>query len=632
LAAALQVMPLLRSLLPQSTGLAPSAWAVIFRLGAGAVAFMGYHTVSSASSIAISPPTALQGVPYSGTITYSGGHAGSVSAMNGKSNWTNTGVGTCESPYPIAPGLTATPNGNNTATVSGTPASLGTYNFSMTVYKNTGCSGNSDTRSTAIAVGSTNGVPVAPTWTLAPQPQVAQVGSTTILSAGSLGNPTPGYVWFNGFNQVGATNTITLTNVQLANAGLYTVEATNNVSTATTNAYLTVVATPSSLLFDYTNYLAAGSSTNLACTVSNVTGARNSYQWLLTPLGGGQVGIPNSNTNNLKISNVGNSPYVSGTYTISLTSYITTTNGSTVTTNYLMQGNGYDSYWQFGKVPTITAQPTNLTVNAGAPAAFSVTATGDTGLGAPGIDAFGRSLYGTNYQWFSSNSVTTVVTPEPNQTNASFTINSPAAADAGDYFVVVTNVYGAVTSSVVNLTVNSGTGTAPAITSPPASQIVPQGATVLLSVAASGTPAPSYLWARNSVNLGDGPTGNGSTIGGSGTTVMGITNAQAADSGNYSVGITNSAGGTNSTVAQLLVVAPPTGGQAPRLTKGAPGAVGFTAQPGYRYLILRSTSLGAGANWVALTNVPPAFNSYLFNFSDGVSTPAAYYRTFMTNQ
>ena len=617
LAAALQLMPMLRSLLPlQAQGLVPSAWAVIFRLGVGAAAYLGYDAVSSASSIAISPPTGLGGVPYTGTITYSGGHAGSVTCWNGKSNWTNTGAGVCDSPYPIAPGLIATPNGNNTCSVSGTPTNLGTFSFTMSVYKDSGCSGNSDSRSTSIAIASTNGSNFAPTFTLTPQPQVAQLGSTTILSCGALAKPTPGYVWFNGFNQVGIGSTLTLTNVQLTNAGLYTVEATNSVSpNATTNAYLTVIVSPSSLQYDYTNYLASGSSTNLACTISNVSGSYNSYVWEVNI-----TGIPGSNTNNLHISNVGHSPYVSGTYTVSFTSYIVTTNGAILTTNYLMQGNGYYSYWQFGSTPTIAGQPTSQTVSAGTPASFSVTATGDTGLGTPGIDPFGRSLFGTNYQWFSSNTVTTAVTSEANQTNATFAINSPGSADAGDYFVVVTNVYGAVTSSVVTLTVNSGSSQSPVITNQPVSQIVPQGTTVLLNVTAGGAPAPTYQWSRNSVNLGDGATGNGSTIGGSAAGTMGIT---------------NSAGGTNSSIAQLLVVAPPAGGQSPQLanTVGAGQFnLSFPALPGYRYLVLRSTNLGPAASWTTLTNLPPMFSNYLFNLTDSSTGPAAFYRTFMTNQ
>jgi Immunoglobulin I-set domain/Immunoglobulin domain len=628
LAAALQVMPMLRNLLPLSEpGLAPSAWSIVFKLATGAVALMGYHAISSASSIAISPATALQGVPYTGTITYSGGHAGNVSCWNGKSNWTNTGTGTCQAPYPIAPGLMATPNANNTCNVSGTPTNQGSFSFTMTVHKSSGCSGNSDSRSTSIAIGSTNGANFAPTWALTPQAQVAQVGSDTILSSGALGKPTPDYYWFNGFNQVGTGNSVTLTNVQLSSAGLYTVQASNSVGTISTNAYLTVVATPSSLLFDYTNYLAVGSSTNLTCTVSNVAGSRNSYQWLLNG-----TGIPLSNTNNIKISNVGHSPYVNGTYTISFTSYITTTNGAVVTTNYLMQGNGYDSYWQFGQSPVISGQPSSQTVNAGTPVSFSVTASGDTGLGAPGIDPFGRSLFGTNYQWFSSNSVTSVLSPLANQTNATFTISSPGAGDAGNYLCVVTNVYGAATSSVVTLTVNAGGGTAPTISSQPASQIVPQGATVLLGVTAAGSPTPAYQWKKGAGNLSDGATGNGSTFGGSATATLAITNAQAADSGSYSVGITNTAGGTNSSAAQLLVVAPAAGGQTPQLAGGTAGAFSFTALAGYRYLVQRNTNLTAGIGWVTLTNLSPAFSGYVFNYSDNPTSPAAYYRAFMTNQ
>ncbi len=177
-------------------------------------------------------------------------------------------------------------------------------------------------------------------------------------------------------------------------------------------------------------------------------------------------------------------------------------------------------------------------------------------------------------------------------------------------------------------------GTPPAITAQPQSQIVPQGATVQMNVGASGTPAPTYRWNKNSVNLNDGATGNGSTFTGSASNLLTLVNAQAADSGNYIVGVTNSAGGTNSGAAQLLVVAPATAGQAPRLTNSLSGVrfgLTFTALPGYRYLVQRSTNLSS-AHWVTLTNLPPSFTGLLFNWSDGLTSPAAYYRSYMTNQ
>lgn len=83
--------------------------------------------------------------------------------------------------------------------------------------------------------------------------------------------------------------------------------------------------------------------------------------------------------------------------------------------------------------PTITAQPTNQTVNAGGNATFSIAATGSP---AP------------TYQWkFNSTNLL-------NETNATLTLNSVATNQAGNYFVTITNVAGATNSQTVMLTVN----------------------------------------------------------------------------------------------------------------------------------------------------------------------------------
>ena len=119
LALLLQVAPLLRSLMPNSSvGLAPSTWATVLKLGVGAAALMGFDAISQASSIAISPVNATVGSVYSGTVSYSGGHSGSVSSMS----LTNICLGSAVS---LGNGLTIIYAGANNATVSGTPTTAG---------------------------------------------------------------------------------------------------------------------------------------------------------------------------------------------------------------------------------------------------------------------------------------------------------------------------------------------------------------------------------------------------------------------------------------------------------------------------------------------------------------------------
>jgi len=91
-------------------------------------------------------------------------------------------------------------------------------------------------------------------------------------------------------------------------------------------------------------------------------------------------------------------------------------------------------------------------------------------------------------------------------------------------------------------------GSAPYVTTPPASQSASAGASVAFSVLATGTSPLSYQWRMNGTNL-PGATANAYTL----------TNAQAADVGNYSVLVTNSYGAATSSIAALTFGSQPLG-------------------------------------------------------------------------
>ena len=82
--------------------------------------------------------------------------------------------------------------------------------------------------------------------------------------------------------------------------------------------------------------------------------------------------------------------------------------------------------------PTITKQPTNQTASLFANAAFRVIATGDAPL---------------SYQWRFNNADLL------GMTNSILTVTNVQRANAGNYRVVVTNLFGSVTSQVVTLTI-----------------------------------------------------------------------------------------------------------------------------------------------------------------------------------
>jgi len=116
-----------------------------------------------------------------------------------------------------------------------------------------------------------------------------------------------------------------------------------------------------------------------------------------------------------------------------------------------------------GTAPTITSQPTNVSVGAGGNATFSVTASGS----------------GLTYQWYKGTSVTNGVALL-GATNNSIAFNNISTSHVGSYYVVVSNADGSVTSTIVTLSLdNQGTDAIVSVTSPPEVTI---GETVSVSV------------------------------------------------------------------------------------------------------------------------------------------------------
>jgi hypothetical protein len=181
---------------------------------------------------------------------------------------------------------------------------------------------------------------------------------------------------------------------------------------------------------------------------------------------------------------------------------------------------------------SITAQPTDQTVIAGAAASFSVTATGTS----------------PTYQWQVSTDGTSW-TDQAGATSTTLSLSSVAVSDSGKGFrVIVSNAAGSVTSSSGLLTVTAAS-MAPTITTQPsaASVVAPQSA--MFTVAATGTPAPTYQWQLS--------TDNGATYAdiASATTANYSTGATAtSDSGKlFRVNIVNSAGNVVSAAVALTV-------------------------------------------------------------------------------
>src|SRR5262249_35322172 len=124
--------------------------------------------------------------------------------------------------------------------------------------------------------------------------------------------------------------------------------------------------------------------------------------------------------------------------------------------------------------PVITNQPVSQTVAAGGSVSFQVSASGTSPFG---------------YQWLFDR--TNVIGSCTNF----LVLGSVQLAQAGNYSVVVTNIVGAVTSSVASLTV----GLPPTVVQQPVSLVVTQGQKAAFTVAGDGSFPLGYQWRFNGV-------------------------------------------------------------------------------------------------------------------------------------
>jgi hypothetical protein len=129
----------------------------------------------------------------------------------------------------------------------------------------------------------------------------------------------------------------------------------------------------------------------------------------------------------------------------------------------------------------------------------------------------------------------------PGATAEQLTLEKVQPAQTGSYSVVISNPYGTLVSAEAALTVFDP----PTITAQPQSQTVALGSDVVLSVTATGVPAPSYRWALN-----------GDYIPGETSSTLTLKNVQSVDGGSYSVTVLNDWGAVDSVPVEVQVVGP----------------------------------------------------------------------------
>jgi len=211
-----------------------------------------------------------------------------------------------------------------------------------------------------------------------------------------------------------------------------------------------------------TNFYAPGEGIgNVSVTaVASIDGSSTSG--ITANSGGYAVPVPGPGTYTVTFSGGGVANYTANVTVVN--TFSTYNNGDNVKLDYVLPS-------ALPPPPTITIQPQSTAVLAGGNASFSVTATG------PGP---------YTYQWkFNSHAIS-------GATSANLTVTKVAAANVGNYSVVVSNTGGPTTSNNATLTL----GVIVKITTSPAAATVTAGLTgnATFKVAASGTPAPSIQW------------------------------------------------------------------------------------------------------------------------------------------
>lgn len=242
----------------------------------------------------------------------------------------------------------------------------------------------------------------------------------------------------------------------------------------------------------------AGGTATFSVTASSPTSV--AYQWLKN---GGAIGGATSAS--LTLNNVTAS--AAGNYAVMVSNSAGSVTSGTATLTVINPV----------VAPTVTSQPTSQTASVGGSATFSVTATGTAPLA---------------YAWRKNGVAIS------GATQATYTLSNIRTTDAATYSVVVSNTAGSVTSNNAALTVTA----LPSISAASSNQTVSAGESINLSVTASGTPAPSYQWQKNGVNLA-----------GATQSTFVVSAASPSDAGTYTVVVSNSAGSVTSAPAQVTV-------------------------------------------------------------------------------
>jgi hypothetical protein len=403
-------------------------------------------------------------------------------------------------------------------------------------------------------------VGVAPSILTQPASQAVSAGGNAAFSVTAAGTPPLGYQWqFSGTNIPGATGTsLTLSNVQSAQAGSYAVRVTNAFgSIMSSNALLTVIssptcATPPSGLVSW--WRAEGSA-------SDGVDSNNGTLLNGASFASGMVGQAFSfNGSNQCVQVPHATSLVASNYTIE-TWVKPLAQVSDAINQDLIFG---QSFGHCQLVARTGSSGVRLAFSFGTSHTSFYEATGTSEIPIGQFSHLAGTWDGTTLRLYINGVLNAQNTPHasPVDSGCSFYLGgfySPtddSCGYVGQFFnglIDEASYYNrALSSAEVQFIYSAGgagkcpLGVAPTIIRQPASQAVSVGGNAAFSVTVAGTPPLSYQWQFSGTNIA-GATGTSLTL----------SNVQSAQAGSYAVRVTNAFGSIMSSNALLTVIAPP---------------------------------------------------------------------------
>jgi alpha-tubulin suppressor-like RCC1 family protein len=430
---------------------------------------------------------------------------------NGNNEWSQFGNGTLTSsttPVQIASGIASVAVGDKHSFYLKTDGSLWAMGYNQ--YGEL-ADGTTTERNTAIKL-------TQPAFTKQPAALSVSVGASAAFAPTVTSTGAATYQWFKDGSAIAGAiaTTYTIASTTAASAGNYSLVATNWLgSTTSTVAALTVISPVSITTQPTAQTVIAGNTATFSVVATG--SAPLTYQW-------SKDGVAISGATAASYALAATTAANAGSYTVLITNSVgsVTSAPATLTVN------------PAGVAPSITTQPLGQSLGLGTSATLTVVAAGTSPLA---------------YQWSKNGAAIT------GATSASLTFSSLSASDAGSYAVVVSNALGSVGSSAASLAVV----TPPTITIQPANQTVIAGASLTLSVTATGAGPLTYQWSKN-----------GTAISGATSPSFSLSSSAALDAGSYRVVVTTPGASVTSNTATVTVNTPP------RITTQPPATVTYS--------------------------------------------------------